>query len=158
MKKYEGRISGEGKKFGIIVSRFNSTITERLLNGAVDCLVRHGADSNKIEVFKTPGAFEIPSLLSRVIKKFDGVICLGALVRGETSHFDVLSREVTKGIAKIALESGIPVGFGIITADTSEQAIERGGGKQGNRGADAALSVMEQIGLLGTLSNKKRIS
>ncbi len=156
MKVYEGKISGEGKKFGIIVSRFNNAITERLLNGAVDCLVRHGTDLNKIEVFKTPGAFEIPSLLSRVIKKFDGVICLGALVRGETSHFDVLSREVAKGIAKIALESGIPVGFGIITADTSEQAIERGGGKQGNRGADAALSVMEQIGLLGKISNKKR--
>ncbi len=155
MKVYEGKISGEGKRFGIIVSRFNSAITDKLLDGAIDCLVRHGANIEKIEVFKVPGSFEIPPLLSRVINKFDGVVCLGTLIRGETSHFDVLSREVTKGVAKIGLESGVPIGFGIITAETLEQAIERGGGKQGNRGVDAALSVMEQIGLLEKLGKKK---
>ncbi len=155
MKVYEGNISGEGKEFGIIVSRFNSVVTDKLLSGAIDCLVRHGANSNKIEVFKVPGVFEIPSFLNQVIRKFDGVICLGVLIRGETSHFDVLSQEVTRGVAEIGIESGIPVGFGVVTAETLEQAIERGGGKQGNRGADAALSVMEQIGVLSKINKKK---
>lgn len=155
MKIYEGEVSGRGKKFGIIVSRFNSAIADKLVEGAVDCLLRHGASEERIEVFKVPGSFEISPLLSRVIGKFDGVICLGVLIRGETGHFDLLAREVTRNIARIGIERGVPVGFGIITAESLEQAIDRAGGKRGNRGADAAMSVMEQIGLSGKLGKKK---
>lgn len=155
MKIYEGKISGEGKRFGIIVSRFNSAIADRLLEGAVDCLIRHGANDEKIEVFKVPGAFEIPPLLKSITARYDGIICLAVLIRGETTHFDLLARVVTRDISHIGIESGVPIGFGIITAETVEQAIDRAGGKRGNKGTDAAMSVMEQIGLRGKLRKKK---
>ncbi|MCK4352140.1 6,7-dimethyl-8-ribityllumazine synthase [candidate division WOR-3 bacterium] len=159
MKIYEGSISGEGKKFGIIVSRFNGFVTERLLDGALDCLKRHGADLNAVEIFKVPGAFEIPqilNILSQDDSRFDALICLGAVIRGETPHFDFLSREVSRGIARVSHESKLPVGFGLITADTPEQAIERAGSKLGNKGFDAALSVMEQLGIINKISEGKK--
>jgi 6,7-dimethyl-8-ribityllumazine synthase len=158
MKLYEGKISGEGKRFGIIVSRFNGTVTERLLEGAIDCLIRHNADSNLIEVFKVPGSFEIPQVLKLIISDFDAIICLAALIRGETPHFDFLSTTVTREIERIAVEHNIPVAYGIITADTLEQAINRAGGKQGNKGFDAALSVMEQIGVRSIINERKKKS
>ena len=153
MKVYEGEFLTEKKKFGIIVSRFNGFVTEKLLDGAVDCLLRQGAKADAIEVFKVPGSFEIPATLNHLLqkKKFDAIICLSAVIRGETPHFDFIAHEVSKGIAELALDFGIPIGFGIITADNIEQAIERAGGKQGNKGEDAANSVMEQLGLLAKI-------
>jgi len=158
MKIYEGRLSGEGKSFGIIVSRFNSFVTDKLLEGALDCLTRHNTDPNAIEVFKVPGAFEIPQTLNLLIRnnRFDAIICLSAIIRGETPHFDFLAHEVSRGISHIAVESGTPVGFGIITADTPEQAIDRAGGKRGNKGFNAALSVLEQLSLIQKISAVSR--
>ncbi|MDI6840356.1 MAG: 6,7-dimethyl-8-ribityllumazine synthase [bacterium] len=158
MKIYEGHLSGEGKNFGIIVSRFNSFVTDRLLEGAIDCLTRHNTDPDAIEVFKVPGAFEIPQTLSILVRnnRFDAIICLAAIIRGETPHFDFLARDVSRGIANISIESGIPVGFGIITADTNEQAIDRAGGKRGNKGFYAALSVIEQLGLIQKIHEKSK--
>lgn len=147
MRVYEGKISGEGKLFGIIASRFNGFVTDKLIEGAIDCLTRHGANLNLIEVFKVPGAFEIPQILKIIVNQFDGIICLATIIRGETPHFEFLATTVTREIERVAIESGSPVAYGIITADTLEQAIERAGGKQGNKGFDAGLSLMEQIGL-----------
>ncbi len=145
----EGSISAEGCKFGIIVSRFNHFITERLLEGAVDALLRHGAEPGNIEVIRVPGSFEIPSVTRRLcsLKRHDAIICLGAIIRGSTPHFDYIAAEVSKGIAQVALQAEIPVTFGVITTDTIEQAIERAGTKVGNKGWDAALSSMEMIQL-----------
>ncbi|MDD5530272.1 MAG: 6,7-dimethyl-8-ribityllumazine synthase [bacterium] len=154
MKIYEGEFSASGKKFGIIASRFNSFITDKLIDGAVDCLTRHNAKSDAIEIFKVPGAFEIPQVLKVLVsgkKRFDGIICLGAIIRGETTHFDLISKEVTKGIAQVSLQTTIPIGFGIVAADTVEQAIDRAGGKHGNKGESAALTVIEQINLIAKL-------
>ena len=149
MKCYEGSLNAEGKKIGIVVARFNSFISERLLEGAIDCLKRHGADEKKISVAYVPGAFEIPFVASKLANKKnnDAVICLGAIIRGATPHFDFISAESAKGIAKIGMDTGKPVIYGVITTDTIEQAIERAGTKAGNKGWDAAASAIEMISL-----------
>ena len=146
ISEINGRLSGKGKKFAIVVSRFNDIVCERLLSGALDCLKRH--EVTEVNVYRVPGAFEIPPLVHKIkTKNFDAIICLGAVIRGETPHFDYVSSEVTKGIAKEALESKIPIIYGIITADTIEQALDRAGLKSGNRGWDAALSAIEMSNL-----------
>jgi 6,7-dimethyl-8-ribityllumazine synthase len=147
---YEGKLIAKGFRFAIVVSRFNSFITERLLEGAFDALKRHGADEGSIDVYKVPGAFEIPltaKLLARK-KNIDAVICLGAVIRGATPHFEYVAAEVSKGIAQTSLEEGKPVAFGIITGESLEQAIERAGTKAGNKGYDAAMSAVEMVNLL----------
>ena len=146
---HEGNLTARGLKTAIIVARFNSFITEHLLNGALDVLKRHEANDEDIEVYKVPGAFELPSLLRRVVdsNKFDAVICLGAVIRGGTPHFDYIASEVSKGVAQVGLEGKVPVVFGVLTTDTLEQAIERSGSKGGNKGFDAALSAIELANL-----------
>jgi 6,7-dimethyl-8-ribityllumazine synthase len=150
---YEGNISGEGKKFGIIVSRFNDFISDRLLGGTLDALARHGAQDKNIDIVKVPGAFEIPLMAKKMAegKKYHAIICLGAVIRGSTPHFDYVSAEVSKGIAQVSLESGIPVIFGVLTTDTLEQAIERAGSKAGNKGWSAAVAAMEMASLMGAV-------
>lgn len=152
-KLIEGEITGKGIKFAIVVSRFNDFIGQRLLDGALDALKRHGASDDKITIVKVPGAFEIPSMAKRLSldDQFDCVICLGAVVRGATPHFEYISNQVARGIASVALESRIPVAFGVITSDTLEQAIERAGAKSGNKGWDAAVSAMEMVNLFKVL-------
>ncbi len=147
---YEGKISGEGKKFALVVSRFNDFITDRLLAGALDALDRHGARDEDINIVKVPGSFEIPLMAKKMAQKekYDAVICLGAVIRGSTPHFEYVSAEVSKGIALVGLESGIPVIFGVVTADTLEQAIERAGTKAGNKGWAAAVAAMEMANLV----------
>lgn len=147
--KFEGHLDAKGKRFAIVVSRFNNFITDKLLEGAIDCLKRHGADEKKISVAYVPGAFEIPFVASKLANKKhnDAVICLGAIIRGATPHFDFISAESAKGIAKIGLDSGKPVIYGVVTTDTIEQAIERAGTKAGNKGWDAAASAIEMINL-----------
>lgn len=149
-KTYVGKILVAGKRLGIIVSRFNEFITAKLLDGALDFLRRHNADEEKIQVFWTPGSFEMPLLAKKLAqsKKFDGIICLGAIIAGDTPHYEFIAAEVTKGIAQTALETGIPISFGILTTDNLEQAIERAGTKAGNKGAQASESVIEMINLL----------
>ncbi len=145
----EGKLSGKGLRFGIIVSRFNNFITERLQEGAIDALVRHEVKENDIDIAKVPGAFEIPFVAKQMAKskKVNAVICLGAVIRGETPHFEYVAAEVSKGVAAVAMESGIPVIFGILTTETIEQAIERAGTKSGNKGWDASLSALEMVNL-----------
>ncbi len=152
-KVTEGKIIAKGLKFGIVASRFNDFICGRLVEGALDALKRAGAEDRDIEIFKVPGAFEIPMTAKRIIGngRFDAIICLGAVIRGATPHFDYISAEVTKGIAAVSLETGVPVAFGVITADTIEQAIERAGTKAGNKGWDAALSAIEMASLFKLL-------
>jgi 6,7-dimethyl-8-ribityllumazine synthase len=147
---HEGKLDARGFRFAIVVSRFNSFVTDRLLEGALDGLRRHGADDGRIEIFRVPGAFEIPLATKLVCKRkdVDGVICLGAVIKGGTPHFHYVASEVTKGIALVSLESEKPVGFGILTTETVEQAVERAGTKAGNKGYDAALSVIEMVNLL----------
>ena len=145
----EGDLQGKGVKVSIVVSRFNSFITDRLLEGALDALRRHGVEEKGITVVRVPGSFEIPLGVRRAVgQKVDAVIALGALIRGGTPHFDYLSAEVTKGVAQVMLETGIPVSFGVLTTDTVEQAIERAGTKAGNKGAEAAQSALEMVSLL----------
>ncbi len=145
----EGDLQGRGFKVSIVVSRFNSFITDRLLEGALDALRRHGVEEEGITVVRVPGSFEIPLGVKRAAgQKVDAVIALGALIRGGTPHFDYLSAEVTKGVAQVMLETGIPVAFGVLTTDTVEQAIERAGTKAGNKGAEAAQSALEMVSLL----------
>ena len=153
-KVLEGHLIAKGKKFGIVVSRFNSFLTQKLLDGAVDTLKRHGAGENDIEVVWVPGSFEIPYAAKKMAKdkKFNAVICLGVVIRGGTPHFEYIANEVAKGIANISLETGVPTIFGIITSDTLEQAIERSGTKQGNRGEAAALSAIEMANLFEVLT------
>ena len=154
MKIIEGKFKGEGKNIAIIISKFNNIVTDKLLNGAIDGLTRNGVSKENISVFWVPGAFEIPLLLSRIIsvnKNFDGIITLGAVIRGETPHFNYIAAETTKGIAQIALKSSIPISFGVLTTDTVEQAIDRAGAKAGNKGFDAALSLLEMIDLYSAL-------
>lgn len=141
----EGSISGEGRKFGIVVSRFNEFVSLRLLEGAMDCLRRHGTDDDDITIAWVPGAFDIPPVAKRMgdAGKYDAVLCLGAVVRGATPHFDYVSGEVAKGVAAAAMQTGVPTVFGVVTADTLEQAIERAGAKAGNKGWDAAQAAME---------------
>ena len=155
-KTYEGHLSAAGLRFGIVISRFNDFISARLLEGAMDCLKRHEANEADIEVAWVPGAFEIPVVAKRLAEShnYDAVICLGAVIRGSTPHFDYVAGEVSKGIARVALETGAPVLFGIITADTIEQAIERAGTKAGNKGWSAALGAIEMANLLKALDRK----
>jgi len=150
MKVYEGKLTGKGRKFGIILSRFNQIIADRLLEGAVDCLIRHEVNSGDIEVFKVPGTFEIPQMAKVVanLNKFNAIICLGALIRGDTPHFEYLASQVTRGIQEIAVKEGIPISFGIITADTLDQAIDRAGAKSGNKGFDAAMAALETLDVI----------
>ncbi len=150
MKTYEGKLLARGYKVGIVVSRFNQFITEKLLDGALDALKKLGAEDADISIYKVPGTFEVPLVAKKLAlaKKVDGVVCLGALIRGDTPHFDFLSAEVTKGLAQIAMEDGIPVSFGILTVDTIEQGIERAGTKAGNKGWDAVFSLIETISLI----------
>ena len=148
-KTIEGKIVAKGMKFGIVASRFNDFICSRLIEGAVDALVRAGAEEKDIEVAKVPGAFEIPVAAKKLAKsgKYDAVICLGAVIRGATPHFEYISAEVAKGIALVGLEAEVPVVFGVVTTDTIEQAIERAGSKSGNKGWDAALTAVEMVDL-----------
>jgi len=148
-KIYEGQLDAKGFRFGIIVSRFNDFISSHLLSGAMDALTRHGAREESIKIFRVPGSFEIPAAAKKLAasKGYDAVICLGAVIRGDTPHFDYVAAEVSKGIANVSQDTGIPVIYGIITSDTLEQAIERAGTKGGNRGWDAALSAIEMINL-----------
>ena len=151
-KMYEGKLLGDNQKFAIIVSRFNEFITNKLLSGCLDTLTRHNVDSDNIEIAWVPGAFEMPLVAQKMTQRgYDAVICLGAVIRGATPHFEYVSAEVTKGIAQVGLSSGTPVVYGVITADTIEQAIERAGTKAGNKGADAALTAIEMVNLLKQL-------
>ncbi|TDJ60697.1 MAG: 6,7-dimethyl-8-ribityllumazine synthase [Nitrospina sp.] len=145
----EGDLLGAGQKIGIVVSRFNDFITQRLRDGAVDCLVRHGVQDQDIEVVKVPGAFEIPMAAKRMVarNKYDAVICLGAVIRGSTPHFEYVSGEASKGIGTLALESPIPILFGVLTTNNLEQAIERAGSKSGNKGWETALAAIEMVNL-----------
>ena len=153
MKIYEGKLSAEKLKFGIVVGRFNEFIGSKLLSGALDCLKRHGAEEEDIEVTWVPGAFEIPLIAKKMaaMKKYDAVICLGAVIRGSTPHFDYVSSEVSKGVAHVSLESEMPVIFGVLTTDSIEQAIERAGTKAGNKGWDGAMSAIEMGNLIKEL-------
>jgi len=149
-KIIQGDLSGKGLKFGIVAARFNDFITARLLDGAVDALQRHGVAESDIEVVKVPGSYEIP-LAARLMaqtRKYNAVICLGAVIRGATPHFEYVSAEVSKGVASVSLETGLPVIFGVLTTDTIEQAIERAGTKSGNKGWDAALSAIEMANVM----------
>lgn len=150
MKVYEGSLVAQGLKFGIIVGRFNEFIGGKLLSGAIDGFKRHGVEEENIEIAWVPGAFEMPLIAKKMVntKKYDGVICLGAVIRGATPHFDYVSSEVSKGVASVSLETGVPVIFGVLTTDTIEQAIERAGTKAGNKGYDAAVTAIEMANLL----------
>ena len=149
-KTLEAHLNAKGKKFAIVVSRFNDFITEKLLSGALDALVRSGANDADIQIVKVPGSFEIPLVAKKIAKKkgLDAIICLGAVIRGATPHFDYVSAEVSKGIAQVSLESEVPIIFGVITTDTIEQAIERAGTKAGNKGWSAAMAAVEMANLL----------
>lgn len=145
MKTIEGDLNAQGLRFGIVVSRFNDFITSRLLDGALDALYRHGAQEDAIELVRVPGSFEIPLASKKLAQKgsFDAIICLGAVIRGATPHFDYVAAEVSKGIASASLDTGVPISFGVITSDTIEQAVERAGSKAGNKGWDAAMTAIE---------------
>ena len=154
-KRYEGMLLGKGLRFAVIVSRFNELLTSRLLEGARDALVRHGVDENDIDVAWTPGSLEIPLAAMKLAQsgRYSAVICLGAIIRGETPHFDYVAAEVSKGIASVALESDIPVTFGVLTTDNLEQAIERAGSKSGNKGFEAAMAAIEMVNLFKELQD-----
>jgi 6,7-dimethyl-8-ribityllumazine synthase len=149
MKIFEGELQAKGLKFGIIMSRFNEFITSKLLDGAVDALVRHGAREEDIDLAKVPGSFEIPIIARKMALKgtYNAIICLGTIIRGATPHFEYIAAEVSKGIASASLETGVPIAFGIITSDTIEQAVERAGTKSGNKGWDAAVTAIEMAQL-----------
>jgi len=153
VKNVDGDLLARGARFGIVLSRFNGFIGERLLDGAIDTLVRHGADRSNIEIVRVPGAFEMPLALKTLAGsgKYDALIALGAVIRGATPHFDYVAGECAKGISQVSLQFDIPVGFGVLTVDTIEQAIERAGTKAGNKGVDAALTVLEMVNLLKKL-------
>ncbi len=153
MQIYEGKLLAEGLRFGIVISRFNDFICDRLLGGALDALRRNGCDEAGVDLFKVPGAFEIPLVAKKVALsgRYDAVICLGAVIRGATPHFDYVANEVSKGIASVSLEAGIPIAFGVLTTDTIEQAIERAGSKAGNKGWDAAMAAIEMVNLLKSI-------
>lgn len=155
IKTYEGKLTAQGLKFGIVVSRFNEFFSSKLLDGALDSLRRHGAEDENIEIVWVPGSFEIPVIAKKLAEKgvFDAIICLGAVIRGATPHFDYVASEVAKGIAQTSLQTGVPVIFGVITTDTLEQAIERAGTKAGNKGADAAESAIEMANLMNQINN-----
>jgi 6,7-dimethyl-8-ribityllumazine synthase len=150
MRMIEGQLNAQGKRFALILSRFNSFISEQLLHGATDCLLRHGVAENDIDVYRVPGSYEIPLAAAKIaaLKSYHAVICLGALIRGDTPHFDYIAGFVSKAIGEISVSSGVPVIFGLVTADNLEQAIERAGTKAGNKGWDAALAGIEMANLL----------
>ena len=150
VKSIEGNLQARGARFGIILSRFNAFIGEPLLAGAIDTLVRHGADKGDIEVVRVPGAYEIPLTAKRMAasKKYDAIIALGAVIRGATPHFDYVAGECSKGLAQVSMDFDIPVGFGVLTVDSIEQAIERAGTKAGNKGVDAAMAAIEMVNVL----------
>jgi 6,7-dimethyl-8-ribityllumazine synthase len=154
---YEGVLNGEGLRFAVVVSRFNEFISSKLLSGAWDCLTRHGADPAQIEVAWVPGAMEIPLIAQHMARSgtYDAVLCLGAVIRGSTPHFDYVAAEVAKGVAKVQLDEGIPVIFGVLTTDTIEQAVERAGTKAGNKGWDAAVAGLEMANLIRGLQAGK---
>jgi 6,7-dimethyl-8-ribityllumazine synthase len=149
----EGKLDATGLKVGLAVSRFNSFISERLLEGAIDALRRHGADESDLDVIRVPGAFELPMVTKKMVEsgKYDAVVCLGAVIRGATPHFDYVSAEVTKGIASVSLDAGVPVAFGVLTTDNIEQAVERAGSKAGNKGFEAAVTIIEMVSLYKTM-------
>ncbi len=153
VKIISGNLIAKGKKFGVVASRFNDFITKELVSGCLDALVRHGADDKDVVLVWTPGAFEIPVVAQKMAKSkdYDAVICLGTVIRGSTPHFDYIAAEVAKGIAKVSADTGLPVIFGVITADTIEQAIERAGTKEGNKGADAAVSAIEMAHVMAQI-------
>ena len=152
-KIYEGQLAAKGLKFALVVSRFNELISRKLMEGALDCISRHGGNMDEVDIAWVPGSFEIPMAAKKFVdsKKYDAVICLGAVIRGATPHFEYISAEVTKGIAQVSLDSGIPVTYGVITPDTLEQALERAGTKSGNKGWDAALSAIEMADLFAKM-------
>ena len=152
-KRFEGQLIGEGLKFGLVVSRFNEFFTDKLLEGAQDALLRHGVKEEDIEVAWTPGSFEIPLIAQKLArsKKYDAIICLATVIRGGTPHFEYIAAEVTKGMAKVGLDTGLPVINGVITTDTLEQAVERSGTKAGNKGFTAAVSAIEMANLVKTI-------
>ena len=149
----EGHLSAAGQRIAIVVSRFNSFICDRLLEGVIDTLTRHGVDKDLLTIIRVPGAFEIPLLAKKLTAQntYDAVICLGAVIRGGTPHFDYVCAEVTKGVASVSLESGVPIAFGVLTTDSIDQAIERAGSKAGNKGVEAALTAIEMVNLFKTI-------
>jgi len=151
---YEGKLSGQGLKFFIVVGRFNEFITSKLVEGALDCLSRHGVVEDDVELARVPGSFEIPLVARKMAEsgRYDAIICLGAVIRGATPHFDYVAAETAKGISQASMQTGVPVIFGVLTTDTIEQAVERAGTKAGNKGWDAALSAIEMANLMKDLS------
>jgi 6,7-dimethyl-8-ribityllumazine synthase len=156
-KVFEGQLSAAGLRFAIVVSRFNSFISERLLAGAQDALARTGADPEMVDVVKVPGSWEVPMIAAELARQhgYDAIVCLSAVIRGETPHFDYVSAEAAKGIAHVAMETGVPVAFGVLTTNTLEQAIDRAGAKGGNKGFDAAMSAIEMANLMRGLRQAK---
>lgn len=152
----EGGLRADGRRFGIVVSRFNGLVSKQLLEGAEDCLRRHGGEPEDVDVVRVPGSFEIPLVAGKMARsgRYDAVICLGAVIRGSTPHFDYVANEVSRGIASVGLESGVPCLFGVLTTDTIEQAIERAGTKAGNKGWEVALAAVEMVNLLASLNEE----
>ncbi len=157
MTVHEGELSGRGRRFAVVVARFNDVVTSRLLEGALAALRRHGVSNEDVDVAWTPGAFEIPLVAKRLADSggFDAVICLGAVIRGETAHFEYVAGEAASGIQRVALETGVPCIFGVLAAETLEQALDRAGGKHGNKGWEAATSALEMAGLLDVLPKRE---
>jgi 6,7-dimethyl-8-ribityllumazine synthase len=154
MPRYiEGNLDAKGLKFGVVLSRFNSFIGDKLLDGAIDAIIRHGGADDDIHVYRVPGAFEIPQMTKKLVElgTYDAIICIGAVIRGSTPHFEYISAESAKGVARVSLESDIPVSYGIITTDNIEQAIERAGSKSGNKGYDAAITAIEMVKLMAEI-------
>ncbi|MBN1573866.1 MAG: 6,7-dimethyl-8-ribityllumazine synthase [Deltaproteobacteria bacterium] len=149
----EGKIEAKGLKFGVILSRFNSFIGDKLLDGATDAILRHGGADEDIHVYRVPGAFEVPQMARKLVElgKYDAIICIGAVIRGSTPHFEYIAAESAKGVARLSMESNIPVSYGIITTDNIEQAIERAGSKSGNKGYDAAVTAIEMVNLMAEI-------
>jgi 6,7-dimethyl-8-ribityllumazine synthase len=154
----EGMLSAQGHSYALVVSRFNTLVTKQLLDGAVDCLTRHGCNEQNLTVVYCPGSFELPQVALKLARsgQYDGIICLGCVIRGETPHFDYIAAEVTKGIGSVALETGVPVAYGVLTTENLEQALERAGAKAGNKGWDAALGAIELVNVFKQLSGGKK--
>ncbi|MFP4176548.1 MAG: 6,7-dimethyl-8-ribityllumazine synthase [Planctomycetota bacterium] len=150
IQTHEGQLNAEGRSFALVAARYNEIVSSRLIDGALDCLIRHGAVKEDIELFRVPGSFEIPVTAQKLAGsgKFDAVICLGTVIRGETPHFEFVASEAARGVGKAGMDSGVPVVFGVVTTDTVEQAVDRAGGRTGNRGAEAAESAIEMVDLL----------
>jgi 6,7-dimethyl-8-ribityllumazine synthase len=158
VRTIEGQLTAQGCSFGIVVTRWNSIVTKNLLDGALDCLRRHGARENDITVVHCPGAFEIPHIAQQLARsgQYDGVICLGAIIRGETPHFDYLAAQVTRGIGQVPMDTGVPVAYGVLTTDNLAQALERAGAKAGNKGWEAALTAIELVQISRQLTERKK--